>query len=719
METETVPGLKTIASLIQKTVATFPIPEVFHQIAKQLKNVFGFDSMSISLVKEDNKSAIFYFVCTEQNNSRFPTGSVYPLCGSITEEALKTGEPVIVEDAIKRKYTTDGIFPGEGVRSRLGLPVVYGNKVIGVLSMESCSAGHFSQKHVAWWKEISPFIAVVTENARLMHRLEESAGALAREVAERARAESNLHTLSYAIEQSPSAVIITDTKGVIEYVNPKFTRLTGYTPEEVIGKNPNVLKSGEKPQEDYEWLWKRITSGSEWKGEFHNKKKTGESYWASASISPARDRDGVITHFIGIQEDITERKLMEEDLRKLNDLLKHSVDERTAMLAESEDKFRKISASAQDAIIMLDGDEKVSYWNEAAEKTFLYSKEEAMGRHLHTLIIPEGFRVRHLEGFKNFQITGQGPAIGKTIELAAVKKDGSEFPIELSLSGVKHNEEWHAIGIVRDITERKRTNDRLLAEIRGRKRVQQMLKETVAKLEHSNVELQQFAYVASHDLQEPLRMVSSYTQLLGRRYKGKLDADADEFIAYAVDGAVRMQALINDLLAYSRVGTRRKPFEPTDCATVFNRAATNLKIAIQESGAVVTHDTLPTVMADASQLTQLFQNLIGNAVKFRGNDAPRVHVSAVQTGNEWTFSVRDNGIGVDPQYAERIFVIFQRLHTKDKYPGSGIGLTICKKIVERHGGKIWLESEVGKGATFYFTIPIPDETQQQADDKNV
>ena len=550
-------------------------------------------------------------------------------------------------------------------------------------------------------------------------RMEESAGELAREVAERARAEISLRTLSYAIEQSPSAVIITDAKGVIEYVNPKFTLMTGYTPDEVIGKNPNVLKSGEKPPEEYGQLWKSITSGSEWKGEFHNKKKSGEYYWASASISPARDRQGVITHFIGIQEDITERKHMEEELKTLNEFLKQSVDERTAMLAESEEKFRKISASAQDAIIMLDGEEKVSYWNEAAEKTFLYSKEEALGKYLHTLIIPEGFRERHLEGFKNFQITGQGPAIGKTIELSAIKKDGLEFPIELSLSGVKHNEEWHAIGIIRDITERKRTNDRLLAEISGRKRVQQKLKETVAELERSNVELQQFAYVASHDLQEPLRMVSSYTQLLGRRYKGKLDADADEFIAYAVDGAVRMQALINDLLAYSRVGTRSKPFEPTVCATVFNRALANLKIAIQESGAVVTHDALPTVTADASQLTQLFQNLIGNAVKFRGNDVPRVHVSAVQTGNEWTFSIRDNGIGVDPQYAERIFVIFQRLHTKEKYPGSGIGLTICKKIVERHGGRIWLESELGKGATFYFTIPIADETQAQADDKNI
>jgi len=250
--------------------------------------------------------------------------------------------------------------------------------------------------------------------------------------------------------------------------------------------------------------------------------------------------------------------------------------------------------------------------------------------------------------------------------------------------------------------------EQLFEDITERKRAEEGLKQTMAELERSNEELQQFAYVASHDLQEPLRMVASYTQLLSRRYKGKLDTDADEFITYAVDGATRMQQMINALLTYSRVDTRGKDFKPTDCKSVLEAVLANLRVAIEESGAVVTHDPLPTVMADEVQLTQLFQNLIDNAIKFRGDEPPRVHISAKQKGAEWVFSVRDGGIGIDPQFAERVFVIFQRLHGKQEYPGTGIGLAICQRIVERHGGRIWMESQPGEGSTFYFTIPIKE-----------
>ncbi|MHB8882572.1 MAG: sensor histidine kinase [Thermodesulfovibrionales bacterium] len=233
---------------------------------------------------------------------------------------------------------------------------------------------------------------------------------------------------------------------------------------------------------------------------------------------------------------------------------------------------------------------------------------------------------------------------------------------------------------------------------------QERLKSTIEELQRSNTELEQFAYVASHDLQEPLRMVASYTQLLAERYEDRLDDKAKKFIRYAVDGAVRMQLLINDLLAYSRIGTRGKPLEPVDANAALGEALANLKVQITGAKALITNDELPKLQADASQLVQLFQNLIGNAVKFHGAALPHIHLSAADKGREWLFSVRDNGIGIDPQYADKVFVIFQRLHTKEEYPGSGIGLAVCKKIVERHGGRIWFESEPGKGTIFYFTI---------------
>jgi len=249
-------------------------------------------------------------------------------------------------------------------------------------------------------------------------------------------------------------------------------------------------------------------------------------------------------------------------------------------------------------------------------------------------------------------------------------------------------------------------NAQLQREILAHEQTQQALR-------RSNTELEQLAYVASHDMQEPLRMVASYLQLVAQRYHGRLDADADEFIGYAVDGAKRMQALINDLLAYSRIGTKARPFEPTDCNAVVKTALAQLRIAIDESGAEVVVGALPTVPGDATQLLQLFQNLIGNAIKFRGGGRPpKVDVSAEAHADGWCFAVRDNGIGIAPEYFERIFVLFQRLHGRTEYAGTGIGLAICKKIVERHGGRIWVESTPGEGAVFRFTTP-----REQAQDK--
>ena len=237
------------------------------------------------------------------------------------------------------------------------------------------------------------------------------------------------------------------------------------------------------------------------------------------------------------------------------------------------------------------------------------------------------------------------------------------------------------------------------------KRDKQNLQKANEDLARSNSELERFAYVASHDLQEPLRMVTSYLQLLERRYKARLDGDALEFINYAVDGSNRMKTLINDLLAYSRVGTHSKEHIPTDLEAVLGRVLQILQTSMEEANAQITHDPLPVVMGDEGQLEQLFQNLVGNAIKFHGDEAPRVHIGVKKEKQGWLFSVRDNGIGIDPQFYERIFIIFQRLHNREEYAGTGIGLAISKRIVEKHGGRIWIESEPGKGSTFYFTIP--------------
>jgi len=248
-----------------------------------------------------------------------------------------------------------------------------------------------------------------------------------------------------------------------------------------------------------------------------------------------------------------------------------------------------------------------------------------------------------------------------------------------------------------------------IRDITTQKKLERDLNTALERTEQSNADLEQFAYVASHDLQEPLRMVSSYVQLLARKYEGKLDSDADDYISFAVDGARRMQVLINDLLEYSRVTTRGESFKSVNCEMIIERVLHNLKMAIEENDAVITHDPLPTVIVDGSQIGQVFQNLIGNAIKYRSKEPPLIHISARKDGNKWLFSVRDNGIGIDSKYKERIFIIFQRLHGRNEYPGTGLGLAISRRIIERHKGRIWMESEVGKGTTFYFTLPVNGE----------
>lgn len=290
-------------------------------------------------------------------------------------------------------------------------------------------------------------------------------------------------------------------------------------------------------------------------------------------------------------------------------------------------------------------------------------------------------------------------SLGDVPAVECIKQGATDYVLKDSLARL-------AVSVRRALQEKELRDRRLQAE--------KDLASKVEELGRSNHDLEQFAYIASHDLQEPLRMVAAYTQLLGERYRGKLDENADKYIGYAVEGALRMQTLIRDMLAFSRVGRNGDGRKSTDCNQMMKEVLLNLQVAIEEAGAVITYDQLPTIGAEQSQLGQLFQNLIGNAIKFRNKEAPVIRISTERQGSLWKFTVTDNGIGIAPEYKDLIFVIFQRLNTRDEYAGNGVGLAICKKIVERYGGKIWIESEPGHGCTFHFTLPAPSADQKDS-----
>lgn len=352
------------------------------------------------------------------------------------------------------------------------------------------------------------------------------------------------------------------------------------------------------------------------------------------------------------------------------------------------DRFFQLS---YDLMCVSDAGGRLLRVNGSWERVLGYPCDELVGREFLTMIHPEDIAATReamvslaggipVVGFENRYRTADGETRWMQWSAASVPAEGMNY------------------AVARDVTERRRLD----AELEQRSQ----------ELARSNRELQQFAYVASHDLQEPLRMVASYVELLARRYKGKLDADADEFIAFAADGARRMQALIRDLLAFSRVEARGKPLVSIDANLACDMAIANLQAAIEAADARVTRDELPEVLADETQLTQLFQNLIGNAIKFRRDDQPpSIHVGVEQADGGWQFTVRDNGIGIDPTYGERIFLMFQRLHGRDRYDGTGIGLAICQRIVERHGGRIWVESAPGEGSAFSFTLAAAGERE--------
>lgn len=476
--------------------------------------------------------------------------------------------------------------------------------------------------------------------------------------------------LSKAVDQSPASIIITNLDAKIEYVNPKFIEVSGYSFDEVKGKNPKLLQSGLTPNYIYKELWETLSNGETWHGEFINRKKNGDLYWEIVSISPIKSEMGVITNYVAVKEDITQRKNIEKALR------------------QSKEQYRFLFEN------MLDGFAYCQMiFNDNKPEDFIY------------------IDVNYAFG----ELTGLHGVVGKKVSdvIPGIRDTNPElFEIygRVSITGEPEQFETYFVNLkiwfsISAYSPEKGYFITMFDNITERKKASQAIERAVKELERSNKELEQFAYIASHDLQEPIRMVMLYTQMLKDRYSEIFDNEAQIYLNFLEEGSVRMYNLINDMLEYSRITAKGIAYEQIDCNEIVKEVINDLKYTIEREKATIVYDNLPSIVCNKTQIRQLFQNIISNAIKFRNENPPLIDIKCESNNGNWLFSISDNGIGIDSKHFERIFVIFQRLHTRDKYPGTGIGLAICKKIIDRHGGHIYVKSEKGKGSVFYFTIP--------------
>jgi PAS domain S-box-containing protein len=468
------------------------------------------------------------------------------------------------------------------------------------------------------------------------------------------------------LESAPDAMVIIDARGKIVMINAQTERLFGYRREKLVGHLDEVLLPerfrAEYPERRNAFFAAPGRRSIDADAGICGRREDGSEFPIEVSVSPIEAPSGLLAS-IAVR-DVTERNQTQARVRVL------------AIAAQVVD-------AAPYAMVMTGPRGIIKMVNHEAEQLFGYSRDELVGQPV-DMLLPERFRDAHAGHVRAFaSAPKKARTMGAGRELHGLHKSGTEIPVEIGLGPVETADGLFTLASIIDITERRAREE---------------------ALRRSNAELEQFAYVASHDLQEPLRMVASYTELLGQRYRGKLDDKADKYIFYAVDGAKRMQRLVADLLAYSRVGSQGKAMVPVDCGEVLSYVLNVLAEPIRQADAVVDVGSLPIVQGDEGQVGQLFQNLIGNALKFRGPTPPRITVEARLHRGRWLFSVTDNGIGIDMQHADRIFEMFQRLHERGKYEGSGVGLAIAKRIVERHGGRIWLESRPGEGTTFFFTM---------------
>ncbi len=512
------------------------------------------------------------------------------------------------------------------------------------------------------------------------------------DISERKQAEEQIRQLADIVESSGDAIVRTTPEGVITAWNRGAERQFGYSPQESIGSSIEMLDApGATNSTREDGLSGRGLSGIE----TQLCHRQGRTVDVSLTVSPIKEPDGALVGLSYIARDITERKVAERALRDLQDGFRAAFEHAPIGVA-----LESIDAQARGRLLQVNGS--------LCEITG-YSSQELLDMTLEQLTHPDDLEEERR--LVDRLLAGEMP--NYSLEKRYLRRDGSTVWVMHNASTVYNpaGKMLYAVAQVEDISERKAAQESL-------SQAHNELEQRAGDLERSNTDLQQFAYAASHDLSEPLRMVSSYVQLLARRYENKLDADADEFIHFAVDGVTRMQGLIEGLLMYSRAGTSEYVIGPVECSEVVDAALMMLKARLDDTGAEIVVDTLPTVQADENQLAQLFQNLIGNAVKFVTGKTPRVQVSAERGQDEWCFFVSDNGIGIDPKHAERIFTVFQRLQGRGEYEGSGVGLAICKRIVERHRGRIWVESQPDEGSTFRFTIPDRSEEPDNSESSN-
>jgi len=511
------------------------------------------------------------------------------------------------------------------------------------------------------------------------------------------------------LETMQGLILAVDLDGTIRLCNRSACRLLGYSEPELQGLPfEAVLGSQDDVVRQLEEL---LREGAIEPREMRWRAKDGREIEVSAAASCLAGSDERPVGALYAAQDLTERRRAEAELARRAEELSRS----EAALRQQTRILRLILDSMAEGVVVADEQGKFLLFNPMAEKIIGIGATEtapAQWAQHYGVFLADGKTLASPDELPLVKVIQGAPsAEGEFfIRNASIPQGVLIHASARPLRDERHAHEGGGVVVFHDITARKRSEDELRALNQSlERRVAEWTAEIEARtreLARSNAELEKFAYIASHDLQEPLRVVISYIQLLAKRYRGRLDPEVDEFLHFIVSGVARMQQLIADLLAYSRVGTTGKRFEPVDCAAIARRAAENLQIAVQESQATVEINGLPTVLGDASQLGQVFQNLIGNALKFRRPDVPvRVRIDARRENGNWVLSVRDNGIGIDPQYRDRLFVLFQRLHTQQEYPGTGIGLAICKKIVERHGGTMWVESDLGQGATFSFTLP--------------